>query len=79
MCATGCCSALQVINVCFIRALETTAAPLSATLITATTTASAHTIQANLQSAGNKIFLYCVFLYCSQNILQVLVGFLFVC
>lgn len=51
--ATGYCSAHQAINARFSPTLPTTAVLLSATLTTATTTASVPTIQANLQSAGN--------------------------
>lgn len=52
---TGCCSALQDISVFPSLALPTTAVPQSATLITATITASAHTIHTSFQFAGKNV------------------------
>lgn len=52
MCVAGYCSALKATNVCFSLAQQTIAAPLSATLTTATIMASAHIIQINFLSAG---------------------------
>lgn len=52
MCVSGCCSARQVTTVCRSPDLQTTAAPPSAILTTATITASARTTRANFLFAG---------------------------
>ena len=58
MCATGYCSAQRATNVCLSLAPQTIAAPRSAALITATTMASVHTIQAKFQFAGKNIHIH---------------------